>query len=43
MELTPPRGTADLLPPRSEAMLGLYDFDDLEVLDILAQEVMPRL
>jgi histidyl-tRNA synthetase len=25
MELTPPRGTADLLPPRSEAMLGLYD------------------
>ena len=25
MELTPPRGTADLLPPRSEAMLGLYE------------------
>ncbi len=24
MELTPPRGTSDLLPPRSEAMLGLY-------------------
>jgi histidyl-tRNA synthetase len=25
MELQPPRGTADLLPPRAEAMLGLYD------------------
>ena len=25
MELAPPRGTADLLPPRSDAMLGLYD------------------
>jgi histidyl-tRNA synthetase len=25
MELTPPRGTADLLPPRSETMLGLYE------------------
>ena len=25
MELNPPRGTADLLPPRSEAMLGLYE------------------
>ena len=25
MELAPPRGTDDLLPPRSEAMLGLYD------------------
>jgi histidyl-tRNA synthetase len=25
MELTPPRGTADLLPPRSEAMLDLYE------------------
>ena len=24
MELRPPRGTDDLLPPRSEAMLGLY-------------------
>jgi histidyl-tRNA synthetase len=25
MDLAPPRGTADLLPPRSEAMLGLYE------------------
>lgn len=25
MELQPPRGTDDLLPPRSEAMLGLYE------------------
>jgi histidyl-tRNA synthetase len=25
MELAPPRGTVDLLPPRSEAILGLYD------------------
>lgn len=25
MELAPPRGTDDLLPPRSDAMLGLYD------------------
>ncbi|HET8526319.1 MAG TPA: histidine--tRNA ligase [Actinomycetota bacterium] len=25
MELQPPRGTADLLPPPSEAMLGLYE------------------
>ncbi len=25
MELAPPRGTADLLPPRAEAMLGLYE------------------
>ena len=25
MELRPPRGTVDLLPPDSEAMLGLYD------------------
>ena len=25
MELVPPRGTDDLLPPRSDAMLGLYD------------------
>jgi histidyl-tRNA synthetase len=25
MELAPPRGTADLLPPRGDAMLGLYD------------------
>ena len=25
MELAPPRGTGDLLPPRSEAMLGLYE------------------
>jgi histidyl-tRNA synthetase len=25
MELKPPRGTEDLLPPRSEAMLALYD------------------
>ncbi len=25
MELTPPRGTADLLPPRADAMLGLID------------------
>ncbi|MGH2589926.1 MAG: ATP phosphoribosyltransferase regulatory subunit, partial [Actinomycetota bacterium] len=25
MELQPPRGTDDLLPPRSDAMLGLYD------------------
>lgn len=25
MELAPPRGTQDLLPPRAEAMLGLYE------------------
>ena len=25
MELAPPRGTDDLLPPRSDAMLGLYE------------------
>jgi histidyl-tRNA synthetase len=25
MELAPPRGTVDLLPPRSEAILGLYE------------------
>ena len=25
MELVPPRGTQDLLPDRSDAMLGLYD------------------
>ena len=25
MELQPPRGTDDLLPPRSDAMLGLYE------------------
>src|SRR5204862_5542709 len=25
MELAPPRGTDDLLPPRSESMLGLYE------------------
>lgn len=25
MELAPPRGTADLLPPRAEAMLALYE------------------
>src|SRR3990170_4171971 len=25
MELRPPRGTDDLLPPRSDAMLGLYE------------------
>ncbi|MFM7718523.1 MAG: histidine--tRNA ligase [Actinomycetota bacterium] len=25
MELAPPRGTDDLLPPRADAMLGLYD------------------
>jgi histidyl-tRNA synthetase len=25
MDLAPPRGTQDLLPPRSEAMLGLYE------------------
>ncbi|MGZ4131641.1 MAG: histidine--tRNA ligase [Actinomycetota bacterium] len=25
MELAPPRGTQDLLPPRSDAMLGLYE------------------
>ena len=25
MELVPPRGTDDLLPPRADAMLGLYD------------------
>src|SRR5215475_13306991 len=25
MELQPPRGTADLLPPTSDAMLGLYE------------------
>jgi histidyl-tRNA synthetase len=25
MELSPPRGTDDLLPPRSESMLGLYE------------------
>ena len=25
MELQPPRGTADLLPPASDAMLGLYE------------------
>ena len=25
MELTPPRGTADLLPPRADAMLDLYE------------------
>ena len=25
MELAPPRGTADLLPPRAEVMLGLYE------------------
>ncbi len=25
MELRPPRGTDDLMPPRSEAMLGLYE------------------
>ena len=25
IDLAPPRGTADLVPPRSEAMLGLYD------------------
>jgi len=25
VELQPPRGTDDLLPPRSEAMLGLYE------------------
>ena len=25
MELTPPRGTQDLLPDRADAMLGLYE------------------
>jgi histidyl-tRNA synthetase len=25
MELAPPRGTGDLLPPRSESMLGMYE------------------